>query len=397
MAELQETVIVEGARTPFGAFGGGLSGLAAPELGAAALEEAAKRAGIDKEKVENVIMGQVVQAGTGQIPSRQATLKAGFSEKVPSDTLNKVCAAGLRAVNYADVMIKAGEAEIVMAGGMENMSKAPYLMESARFGQRMGHTKFIDGMINDGLWCPVHDVHMGVHGSKVPRDEYGIDRDSQDKWALRSHEKAVEAMEKGYISEEIVPVEVKGKKGKVETVEKDECPRPDTNLEKLAKLPPAFEKDGTVTPGNAPPISDGASALVLMSKKKADELGLKPIAKIVSQGMASEKPPYISTVPALAANKAFEKTNLKTDDIDLIEVNEAFASVALTSIEIGKWDPEKVNVNGGAVALGHPIGASGGRILLTLLYEMQRRDVELGLATICSGAAQGEATIVQRI
>ncbi len=397
MTELHETVIVEGARTPFGAFGGGISGISAPELGAIVLEETIKRSGVDKEKVENVIMGQVIQAGTGQIPSRQATLKAGFPAQVPSDTLNKVCAASLRAVNFGDLMIRAGEANIVIAGGMENMSKAPYMVESARFGQRMGHTDFIDSMIKDGLWCPVHDVHMGVHGSKVPRDEYGIEREAQDEWALRSHELALEAYEKGYLPEEIVPVEVKGKKGKVEVIERDECPRADTNLEKLSKLPPAFEKDGTVTAGNAPPISDGASALLLMSKQKADELGLRPLAKIVSQGMASEKPPYISTVPALAANKAFDKAGLTAADMDLIEVNEAFAAVALTSIKIGKWDADKVNVNGGAVAIGHPIGASGGRILLTLLYEMKRRDVEYGLATICSGAAQGEATIVKRI
>lgn len=397
MTQMEETVIVDGARTPFGAFGGGLTKVPAPDLGAKVLEETINRTGIDKEQVENVIMGQVVQAGNGQIPSRQATLNAGFSAKVPSDTLNKVCAAGLRAVNFADVSIRAKEADVMLAGGMENMSSAPYMVESARFGQRMGHGKFIDAMIKDGLWCPVHDVHMGVHGSKVPRDEYGITRQAQDEWALRSHEKAVEAMENGYLSEEIVPVEIKDRKGRVEKIEQDECPRPDTNMEKLSKLPPAFEKDGTVTPGNAPPISDGAAALLVMSRSKAEELGLKPLARIVSQGMASEKPPYISTVPALAAEKALNKANLSAKDMDLIEVNEAFASVALTCIKIGKWDEEKVNVNGGAVAIGHPIGASGGRILLTLLYEMKRRDAEYGLATICSGAAQGEATIVQRL
>ncbi|MGE5578101.1 MAG: acetyl-CoA C-acetyltransferase [Syntrophothermus sp.] len=391
---MRETVIVSAVRTPFGRFGGALKDIPAVELGAMAIREAVQRARVPGAEIDNVFMGMVIQAGAGQIPSRQATIKAGLPVTVPSDTINKVCASSLRAVNLGDSLIRAGDAEIVVAGGMESMSNAPYLLNGARWGNRMGDSKVVDAMIHDGLWCAFGDVHMAVHGSVVAK-EYGITRQEQDRWALRSQQRAAAAIKDGKFKKEIVPVPVPQKKGDPVLVDTDEGPRADTTLEKLAALPPVFAKDGTVTAGNAPGVNDGASALVLMSRERAEKMGLKPLATIVAQGMASVEPPYIATVPAYAAEKALKKAGLSAKDINLIEVNEAFAAVALTSIKLGGWDPEKVNVNGGAVALGHPIGASGGRILMTLIYELRRRGGGYGLATICSGAAQGEATIVK--
>jgi acetyl-CoA C-acetyltransferase len=391
---MNKTVIVGYARTPFGRYLGSLQNVPAVELGAIALKEALTRARIPNEKVDNVLMGMVVQAGAGQIPSRQVTVKAGLPFTVPSETVNKVCASGLRAVNVGDLLIRCGEAAIVAAGGMENMSSVPYFAQGLRGGIRMGDGKIIDGMIHDGLWCPFHNVHMGVHGSAVPA-EHGITRDAMDRWALRSHQLAVKATENGTLSEEIVPVSVPQRKGEPVVVEIDELPRPDTSLEKLSSLPPAFEPDGLITAGNAPAISDGAAALVLTSSEICSELGLQPLAQIVAQGTASLEPRYIATVPYEAANKALDKAGLKIDDIALIEVNEAFASVALTSMKLGGWPEKIVNVNGGAVAIGHPIGASGARILMTLIAELRRRGGGYGLATICSGAAQGEAIIVR--
>ena len=364
------------------------------ELGTAAVREALSRAGVAGDRVDQVLLGMVIQGGAGQIPSRQATVKAGLPYTVPSDTINKVCASGLRAVNFGQAMIKTGEAGILVAGGMENMSSGPYMMQGARTGYRMGDAEVIDAMVHDGLWCPFHDVHMGVHGSIVPA-EHGITREAMDEWALRSHRLAIEAMDSGRLGEEIVPVEVFHKKRGSQVVDRDELPRRDTSLEKLAKLPPAFEEKGLITAGNAPGISDGAAALVLTSRQKAVELGLKPLAEIISTGTASRKPRFIATVPYEAAAVALDRIDLKADQIDLIEVNEAFAAVVLTSIKLGGWDPDRVNVNGGAVALGHPIGASGARILLTLIAELHRRGGGYGLATICSGAAQGEATVVK--
>lgn len=391
---MKETVIVSFARTPFGGFLGSLKDIPAVDLGALAIKEAVARAGIDGGLIDYVFMGMVVQAGAGQIPSRQATIKAGLPVEVPSDTIGKVCASSLRAVNLGDSLIRAGDADIVLAGGMENMSAIPYLLDKARGGYRMGNGQLIDAMIKDGLWCAVHDVHMGVHGGDVA-DEFGIGREPQDEWALRSQQQAVKAMEGGLLQEEIFPVNIPQKKGDPLVFNTDELPRKNASLEALAKLPPAFKKDACVTAGNAPPISDGASALVLMSREKAEALGVKPLATIVSQGAASAPAPYIATVPALAGRKALEKAGMTAEQLELIEVNEAFAAVALTSIKLGGWNPDVVNVNGGAIAFGHPIGASGGRILMTLLTEMKRRGARYGMATICSGAAQGEATIIK--
>ncbi|MCW3489766.1 acetyl-CoA C-acetyltransferase [Dethiobacter alkaliphilus] len=391
---MKETVIVSFARTPFGSFLGSIKDVSATDLGALVIREAVSRAGIEGGSIDYALMGMVVQAGAGQIPSRQATIKAGLPVEVPSDTIGKVCASSLRAVNLGDSLIRAGDAEIVLAGGMENMSATPYLMEKARTGYRMGDGKLVDAMVRDGLWCAIHDVHMGVHGGDVA-DEFGIGREPQDEWALRSHELAVKAIDEGKLQEEIVPVSVPQRKGDPIVFDTDELPRRNASLEALAKLPPVFKKGACVTAGNAPPISDGASALVLMSREKAEQLGVKPLASVVSQGAASAKAPYIATVPALAGKKALEKAGMTADQLDLIEVNEAFAAVALTSIKLGGWNPDVVNVNGGAIAYGHPIGASGGRILMTLLTEMKRRSARYGMATICSGAAQGEATIIK--
>lgn len=391
---MSETVIVSFARTPFGGFLGSLKDIPAVDLGAAAIREAVSRAGLEGGSIDYVLMGMVIQAGAGQIPSRQATIRAGLPVEVPSDTIGKVCASSLRAVNLGDALIRAGEADIVVAGGMENMSSAPYLLPKARTGYRMGDAQMLDAMIRDGLWCAIHDVHMGVHGGDVA-DEFGIGREPQDEWALRSHVLAVKAADEGRLHDEIFPVVIPQKKGDPLVFDKDELPRRGASLEALSKLPPVFKKGACVTAGNAPPISDGASALVIMSRAKAKALGLKPLAAIVSQGAASAPAPYIATVPALAGKKALEKAGLTAGQLGLIEVNEAFAAVALTSIKLGGWNPDVVNVNGGAIAFGHPIGASGGRILMTLLAEMKRRKVEYGMAAICSGAAQGEATIIR--
>lgn len=393
---MPETVIVSFARTPFGRMLGALSEIPAVDLGALVIREAVRRAGISGDLVDYVFMGMVVPAGTGQIPSRQATIKAGLPYEVPSDTINKVCASSLRAVNLGDLLIRTGEAEVVIAGGMENMSMCPYLLPRGRTGYRMGHGQLEDSMIKDGLWCPFHNCHMGNHG-EIARLEFGITREEMDRFAYRSHRLALAAIKEGRLKEEIVPVQVPQKKGEPILFDTDESPREDTTPEKLAKLPPVFSRDGSITAGNAPPINDGASALVLMSREKAEKLGVTPLASVVSQGCASLEPAYISTVPYYAAEKALEKAGLTIDEVDLIEVNEAFAAVALTCMKLGKWPEEKVNVNGGAVAIGHPIGASGGRILMTLISELRRRGGTYGLATICSGAAQGEATIVKAI
>ncbi len=391
---MSAAVIVGFARTPFGKFLGSLQDVPAVELGAAAIREALIRAKIQPGQVDNVLLGMVVQAGAGQIPSRQASIKAGLPYTIPSETINKVCASGLRAVNLGDTLIRAGDASILVAGGMENMSAVPYFLPRVRKGIRMGDAPVIDGMVHDGLWCSFHNVHMGVHGSKVPA-EHGVTRADMDRWAFRSHQRAIDATKNGSLAEEIVPVKVPRQKGDPLQIEHDELPRSDTSLEKLAKLPPAFEKEGLVTAGNAPGISDGAAALVLTSAERARELGLKPLAEIIAQGMASLEPRYIATVPYEAAKIALDTAGLTSDQMTLIEVNEAFAAVALTSIKLGDWDEDRVNVNGGAVALGHPIGASGARILMTLIAELRRRGGGYGLATICSGAAQGEATIVK--
>lgn len=394
MRRLTESVIVSAVRTPFGVFGGGLKDVPAVELGAITIREAVGRVRLDPASIDNVIMGMVVQAGAGQIPSRQASVKAGLPVAVPSDTVNKVCASSLRAVNLADSLIRAGDAQVVVAGGMENMSQAPYLLPRARWGYRLNDGTVVDALVRDGLWCAFHDCHMGVHGSTVAA-EFGVSREAQDQWALRSHQRALAAKAAGRFNDELIPVEVPQRKGPAVVVSEDEGPRADTSLEKLAKLPPVFSKDGSITAGNAPGINDGAAAIVVMSRARARDLGLEPLATIVSQGMVSAEPPYLATVPALSAGKALTRAGLNATDLARIEVNEAFAAVALTSIKLGGWDAERVNVNGGAVAIGHPIGASGARILMTLIYELRRTGGGYGVAAICSGGGQGEATIVK--
>ncbi|MBP2657329.1 MAG: mmgA 2 [Firmicutes bacterium] len=388
-----ETVIVSAARTPIGKFGGTLKDVAAVDLGGIAIKETVKRAGVSGKDVDLVIMGHVLQAGCGQIPSRQATFKAGLPKEVPSETLNKVCGSSFRAVTLADQVIRAGDADIVIAGGMESMSNAPYASLSQRWGQRMFNSTMIDLMVHDGLWCAIYDRHMAVHGGVVAK-EYGISREEQDAWALRSQQLASKAIADGALKEEIVPVVIHKKKSEI-IFDTDEAPRPETTLETLAKLPALFSNDNTVTAGNAPGTNDAGSAIMLMSKTRAEAMNIKPLATIVGHAMVADDAAYIASAPGKAINKLLKKTNLSIEDIDLIEINEAFAAVPLVSGKIIGCDMEKVNVNGGAVAFGHPIGASGARVIMTLVYEMRRRGAKYGIASICSGAAQGDAILVR--
>lgn len=391
---MAKTVIVSGVRTPFGKFGGGLSSLKAVELGATAIKEALVRAGVKPESVDELLMGMVLQGGQGQIPSRQAGVHAGLPWEVPTETINKVCASGLRTVTLGDQIIRSGGGEVIVAGGMESMSNAPYFVKNARWGMRMGDGKMQDLMVHDGLTDAFKDVHMGIFGSQTAA-EYEVSREDQDEWAYRSHQLAAKAIDEGKFAEEIVSVDVPQRKGDPIKVSQDESPRRDTSVEKLAKLRPAFSKDGTVTAGNAPGINDGAGALVLMSDERAQKEGKQALATIIDHaaiGVASEDFPK---TPGLIINKLLEKSGKKLEDIDLFEVNEAFAAVALASGKIASLDPEKVNVNGGAVALGHPIGASGARIIITLAYELKRRGGGLGIAAICSGGGQGDAVLIE--
>ncbi|MFV9510994.1 acetyl-CoA C-acetyltransferase [Tepidibacillus sp. LV47] len=390
---MRKTVIVSAARTPFGKLGGALKSMSATDLGGIAIRAALDRGKIQEKWVDEVIMGMVLQGGAGQIPSRQAARKAGLDWDVPTETINKVCASGLRSVTLADQLIRSGDVDTVVAGGMESMSQAPYALKNARFGMRMGNDELIDLMVHDGLTCAFHQVHMAVHGSNVAK-EYGISREAQDEWAYRSHQRAITAIDNGKLAEEIVPVTIQEKKSLL-IIDVDESPRRDTSLEKLAKLPPVFIQDGSVTAGNAPGINDGAAAMVLISEEKAKQYGLQPLATILGHAEVAVDAPYLAIAPGLAINKLLKKTGYTIDQIDLIEVNEAFASVVLTSAKIAKWDPEKVNVNGGAIALGHPIGASGTRIIITLIYELKRRGGGLGIAAICSGGGQGDAILVR--
>lgn len=391
---MSKAVIVSAARTPFGVLGGSLKDLQAVDLGAHVIREALHRADIQGEMVDNVLMGMVLQGGAGQIPSRQASMKAGIPQEVTSETINKVCASGMRAVTLGETIIRAGDAQIIVAGGMESMSNAPYALKKARFGYRMGNESVIDLMVHDGLWCAFHNVHMAVHGSTVAK-EFGITREAQDAFALRSHQLASKAIDEGRFTEEIASLEIPQRKGQVITFATDEAPRRDTNLTKLASLPPVFTNDGSVTAGNAPGVNDGAGALVLMSEEKANESGKRPLATILGHSSVAQEPAYIATTPGLAINKLLRQKGMNINDIDLLEVNEAFAAVALTSQMIAHWDPDKVNVNGGAIALGHPIGASGARIIMTLIFELRRRGGGLGIAAICSGAAQGDAILLE--
>lgn len=402
---MERTVIVATARTPFGKLSGALRDLTAPDLGAHVIRAALARAGVDPATVDNVLMGIVLQAGVGQIPSRQAAIRGGVPAHVASLTLNKVCASGMRAVTLADQLARVEDGEIFVAGGMESMTNAPYMLKKARGGYRMGHGEILDGMMHDGLTCAFHDVAMGVHGDTTAL-EFGQSREEMDAWSARSHRLAHEATQSGRMAVEIAPVEVPvGKNKPPVTFAQDESIRPDSTPEALARLKPAFTKDGVITAGNAPGISDGAAALVLMTERKAHELGLKPLAAIVGHAKVGLEPRYLSTVPGLAIQKALEKAGLAIDQLDLLEINEAFAAVTLRSTEIlAAGDQgllaalrDRTNVNGGAIALGHPIGASGARIVASLAHELDRRRARYGVAAICSGAAQGDAVILERM
>ena len=390
---MPKTVILGCARTPIGKLGGGLSSIDATELGGTAISAALERADVAPDEVQHVVMGQVLQAGQGQIPSRQAQIRAGIPKEVSSETVNKVCASGLRASVILDQAIRAGDLQVGVGGGMESMSRAPYLLPQARFGYRMGDAKMLDAMVHDGLTNPFSGKQMFVEATEVG-DELEMTRADLDRWALRSHELAVRATDEGRLPEEIVPVTVSSRKGDV-SVEVDEGPRRDTSLEKLAALPGLVGKDGSHTAGNSPGVNDGGGALVLASDEWAAANGKEALAEILAHAQSANDFAYLATTPATAARKALEKVGLQPSDIDLWEINEAFASVTLNSIRMLGIDEEKVNVNGGAVALGHPIGASGARILGSLVLELRRRGGGLGCAAICSGGGQGDAVILR--
>jgi acetyl-CoA C-acetyltransferase len=390
---MPKTVILGAARTPIGKMGGGLASLDATELGAVAIEAALERAGVEPEQVDHVVMGQVLQAGQGQIPSRQAQIKAGIPKEVSSETINKVCASGLRASVILDQAIRAGDVSVGVGGGMESMSQAPYLVPQGRFGYRMGDATMLDSMVHDGLTNPFSGKQMFVEATAVA-DELEMTRADLDRWALRSHELALKATDEGRMSEEIAPVTVKSRKQET-VVEVDEAPRRDTSLEKLASLPGLVGKDGSHTAGNSPGVNDAGGALVLASEEWASANGREALAEIVAHAQSANDFAYLATTPASAARKALEKAGLQPGDIDVWEINEAFASVTLNSIRMLGIDEDRVNVNGGAIALGHPIGASGARILGSLVYELRRRGGGLGCAAICSGGGQGDAVILK--
>lgn len=392
---MKEVVIASAVRTAIGSYGKGLKDVPAVDLGAVVIKEAVKRAGVKPEAIGEVIFGNVLSAGLGQNPARQAAVKAGLPVEIPALTVNKVCGSGLRTVSLAAQIIKAGDADIVIAGGMENMSRAPYLVDNARWGARMGNTQFVDEMITDGLWDAFNQYHMGITAENIA-EKWGLTRQEQDEFALASQQKAEKAIKNGEFKDEIVPVTIKTRKGEV-VFDTDEHPRFGSTIEGMAKLKPAFKKDGTVTAGNASGLNDAAAALVIMSAEKAKELGIKPLAKIVSYGSAGLDPAIMGYGPFYATKAALAKTDIKVEDLDLIEANEAFAAQSLAVAKDLKFDMSKVNVNGGAIALGHPVGASGARILVTLLYAMQKRDAKLGLATLCIGGGQGTAIVVERM
>ncbi|WP_404346674.1 acetyl-CoA C-acetyltransferase [Sutcliffiella horikoshii] len=391
----KEVVIVSAVRTAIGSFGGAFKDVSAPQLGSVVIKEALAKAGLAPDSVDEVIMGNVLQAGLGQNPARQAAMAAGLPQEVSSMTINKVCGSGLKAVHLATQAILAGDADIVVAGGMENMSQAPYLLKGARDGFKMGDQKLVDTMVADGLTCAFNDYHMGVTAENLCT-QYELTREEQDEFAANSQQKAVQAIEDGKFKDEIVPVEVKKKK-EILTIDTDEYPRKGTTAEKLGGLRPAFKKDGSVTAGNASGINDGAAAVVVMSKEKAEELGIKPLVKIVANASSGVDPSIMGIGPVTAVKKAMEKGGQSMEEMDLVEANEAFAAQALAVGKELQFDPEKLNVNGGAIALGHPIGASGTRILVTLIHEMKRREAKKGLATLCIGGGQGVATIVENI
>ena len=392
---MTRSFIVAGARTPIGKFRGGLAPLRAVDLGGAAIRAALERARLVPDQVEYTIMGHVIQAGQGQITARQASIAAGIPKEIPAITVNKVCLSGMSAIAMADQMIRAGELEIAVAGGMESMTNAPYLAPTVREGSRLGDAPLIDAMIHDGLWCAFDDRHMGA-GTDAMNREYGVTREAQDAWAARSHARASTAWDEGRMAEEVVAVPAPQRGGDTVEVGRDEGIRPDTTSEALAELRPAFSPDGSVTAGNASQISDGACAVVVASEAAVERLGSEPLAEIVSYGMSADRYASLHTVPALAMEKALKKAGRSTADLELVEINEAFAGVASHAARLLELDEAIVNVNGGAVALGHPIGASGARIVLTLALEMRRRGSSLGGTAICGGGGQGDALILRR-
>ena len=397
MASSDDVVIISACRTPVGKFQGSLSEFSAPQLGAIVVREAVKRAGIDPAQVDECIMGNVVSAGLGQNPARQAAIFGGLAPATGAMTINKVCGSGLKAVALAAQAVETGNSSIVVTGGMESMTNAPYLLPQARKGYRLGNAQIVDSMVCDGLWDVYNNYHMGITGENVA-EKYGIKREEQDEFAVNSHRKAVAAIKECRFKSQIVPVEIPAKKkGEAPTLfEKDECPREDTTLEVLRALKPAFKKDGTVTAGNAPGVNDGAAAVVVTSAQRAKELGLKPMVRIVAQATSGIDPAWVMMAPVGAVRKIWEKTGWKDGDVDLYELNEAFSVQALGVMRELGLNPDKVNVNGGAVAIGHPIGASGARVLVTLIYEMIRRDVKRGIAALCLGGGNAVAMAVER-
>jgi acetyl-CoA C-acetyltransferase len=390
---VEDVVIVAAARTPFGKLGGGLSTLSAPDLGALVIKEVLDRSRVSGADVDQVIMGTVITAGMGQIPARQAAIKAGLPTSVPALTVNKVCASSLKAVNLASLLIRNGDADVVVAGGMESMSRAPYLLEKARFGYRLGDGSLVDSMVRDGLTDPANGCHMAVEGSNVAK-EFEVSRERQDEYAYHSQLRYAEALAGGRLKDELVAVTVPNGKGTA-VVTADEQPRPDTTLEGLARLKPVFSPDGTITAGNAPGVNDGAAAILLMSQSEAKRRQLPVLARWLTYGESAADTPYLAVVPATSIQAALKKLGLRVADVDLFEINEAFAAVACTAMDLLGVDESRVNVDGGALAVGHPIGASGARILMHLIYELRRRGGGYGAAGICSGMAQGEATIVR--
>jgi len=392
--DFRETVIVSAVRTPIGSFQGTLVPFAAPDLGAVAVRAAVARAGVNPASIDEVLMGNVVLAGQGQAPARQAAIKAGLPPTIGATTVNKICGSGLKTVMLAAAMIAAGDGDIFVAGGMESMNNGPYLLPQARFGYRLGDGKLVDAMVHDGLWCAFEDQHMGNAAEWIAR-EYGLTREELDEYAYNSQMKAIAAIDEGRFKDEIVPVEVPQRKGPPLLFDTDEVPRRDTSLEKLARLRPAFQADGIVTAGNSPGITDGAAATVVMSRARAEELGIQPLARVVAYDQAAVEPIKIFTAPIFAVRKVLEKTGTRVDDYDLVEMNEAFAAQCLADGRALGMNWEKVNVNGGAIALGHPIGCSGARVLVTLIYALRHRGLKRGLATLCLGGGEAVAMAIE--
>jgi acetyl-CoA C-acetyltransferase len=392
---MRNVVIVEAKRTPVGSFGGSLSSYSAPELGAATITELIKTSGIEPNNIQEVVFGNVLTAGIGQAPARQAALKAGLSEKTPATAINKVCASGMKAIMIGANQIQLEEADVIVAGGMESMSNVPYYLQKHRFGSKLGHAQTEDGIIKDGLWDVYNDFHMG-NAAEICAKECNISREEQDEFAISSYKRAIKAHEEGYFDDELIEMKVKDRKGNVTKVNMDEELKR-INYDKVPQLNPVFDKNGTVTPANASSINDGAAAVLMLSEEKAAELGLTPIARIVSQASAAKQPEWFTTAPAEAMPKALKRANLSKDDVDLFEVNEAFSVVSLANNQIMELDPEKVNIHGGAVSIGHPIGCSGARIMVTLVHALKRTGGQFGCAGICNGGGGASAMVVEML